>query len=85
MLRARVSKKGQVTLPAQARKHLNIKPKDYINFILEDRAVRIVPSGKEIEALKGIIKAEGPQDFKAARHRAMEETVRERTAKTARD
>jgi len=37
--RSRVSEKGQVTLPALTRRALGIKPKDEVEFLLEDGRV----------------------------------------------
>ena len=66
MFRAGVSKKGQVTLPAEVRKHLNIKPGADIYFVIDDNGVRIIPAGGKIDSLKGIIKTAGPQDLESA-------------------
>lgn len=85
MFRAGVSKKGQVTLPSEVRKHLNIKPRTDVCFIIEDDGVRIIPAGGKIESLKGIIKTAGPQDFTTARRQAMEEMAHERASKNTRD
>lgn len=85
MFRAGVSKKGQVTLPAEVRKHLNIKPGAHVYFVIEDNGVRITPAGGKIDSLKGIIKAAGPQDFTAARRQAMEEMAHERISKNVKD
>ncbi|KKM10577.1 AbrB family transcriptional regulator [Clostridiales bacterium PH28_bin88] len=81
---AKVSRKGQVTLPAEVRRHLHIGYGTYVRFIVEDGNVRLVPSEKGIESLKGSVKVSGEQNFKSARHQAMEETVHERTASNRR-
>lgn len=78
---AKVSKKGQVTLPAEVRKRLNIGLGTYVRFVIEDENVRIIPADKGIETLQGSIQAPGPQDFKAVRRLAMEENVRERVTR----
>ncbi|MDI6824581.1 MAG: AbrB/MazE/SpoVT family DNA-binding domain-containing protein [Bacillota bacterium] len=80
----KVSKKGQVTLPSDVRKHLGLRPGSFVRFVLEDGDVRLVSSEKGIGALKGSVQVEGAQDFKLARHRAMEEAARERSARTRR-
>lgn len=79
---AKVSRKGQVTLPAEVRKFLNIQAGARIRFAIDAEGVRILPAEKGIESLRGALRAAGPQDLKAARHRAMEEVARERAEKT---
>ncbi|MCL6446553.1 MAG: AbrB/MazE/SpoVT family DNA-binding domain-containing protein [Armatimonadetes bacterium] len=78
---AKVSKKGQITLPAEVRKRLNIELGTYVRFIIEGGNAWIVPAGKGIETLQGSVNVSGPQDFKAVRQQAMEENVRERNAR----
>ncbi|NLJ48896.1 MAG: AbrB/MazE/SpoVT family DNA-binding domain-containing protein, partial [Candidatus Atribacteria bacterium] len=39
---SKVSSKGQVTLPIEARKHLNIQPGVRVRFVLEKNSIRIV-------------------------------------------
>lgn len=78
---ARVSKKGQITLPSDVRKHLNLRPGAFVRFVLEDGNVRLVSSEKGIGALKGSVQVGQAQDFKLARHKAMEEAVHERSAR----
>ncbi len=40
---SRVSPKGQITLPAEVRKELNIKPKDRVSIEFEEGILRIKP------------------------------------------
>lgn len=75
---AKISKKGQITLPAEVRKLLNLSPGARVRFVIEKDSARILPVEGGIEALKGAVKVSAPQDFKAARHRAMEERSREK-------
>ncbi len=81
---AKVSKKGQITLPAEVRKLLNLRPGTRIRFVVEKDAARIVPAAGGIETLKGAVKADAPQDFKTARHKAAEERSREKVARARR-
>lgn len=85
MISARLSSKGQVTLPKEIRDYLGIEPRARVYSVIEDGVVRILPAEKGIEALKGSVRVSGEQDFKAARHRAMEEVARERSSRTAGD
>jgi AbrB family looped-hinge helix DNA binding protein len=59
--------KGQVTIPAEVRRFLNLKPGDQIAFVLEDGRVTVVRSEDRIEAAFGILKADlsiGSDDMK---------------------
>ena len=42
-----VSPKGQISLPAEVRKRLGIKPKDKVTIDIEDDAVRVRPAGDD--------------------------------------
>lgn len=81
---AKVSKKGQLTLPAEVRKRLNIKQGTYVRFVIEEGDVRLIPAGKGVETLRGSVQVTDRQDFGAARQRAMEEASRARAARTRR-
>ena len=85
MIRMSVSKKGQVTLPAEVRQYLNIKPKTDVYFVIENGSVRLIPAEKGIESLKGVIKTKGLQNFKDARNYTMGELANERISRIARD
>jgi AbrB family looped-hinge helix DNA binding protein len=46
-----VTRKGQVTIPAEIRDHLGIKPKDKVRFeVVEDGSVRIGPAPSRLTA-----------------------------------
>jgi AbrB family looped-hinge helix DNA binding protein len=38
-----VSPKGQITIPAEVRKHLRIGPRDHVTFEVEGDEIRLVP------------------------------------------
>lgn len=70
---AKVSKKGQLTLPSDIRKKYNIATASYVRIIQLEDGVKLVPvSQKGIASLKGVIKVDGEQDFKAIRQKTME-------------
>lgn len=50
--------KGQVTIPVEVRRFLNLKPGDQIAFVLEDGRVTVVRSEDRIEASFGLIQAD---------------------------
>jgi AbrB family looped-hinge helix DNA binding protein len=55
-----VTTKGQVTIPAEIREHLGIKPKDRVRFnIGRDGSVTIAPTRSHVLASFGAVKAPG--------------------------
>ena len=56
MSAATITSKGQITIPKDIRKLLDLNSGDKINFIVEDSGeVRIVPLIKDVRILKGIV------------------------------
>ncbi len=47
--------RGQVTLPAEIRKLLGVKPKEKVTFEVEGDSVRIVPSRYTVESVRGSV------------------------------
>lgn len=79
---AKLSKKGQITLPAEVRKVLNLRYGARVRFVIKEDGVRIIPGDPGIESLQGTVNVPAPQDFKAARRRVMEERTREESTRT---
>ena len=50
-----VTSKGQVTIPAEVRRHLGVQTPDRVAFVIEDEAVRIVPARVSLESLYGSV------------------------------
>lgn len=75
---AKVSEKGQLTLPAEIRKKLNIVTGSYIRIAISGEEIRLIPETNSLSSLRGIVKVEKEQDFKAIRGHAMREVVREK-------
>jgi AbrB family looped-hinge helix DNA binding protein len=56
MSEARMTSKGQITVPKAVRVRLNLKPGDRVMFIVEDDgAVRMWAANKDISSLRGIL------------------------------
>lgn len=52
-----VTIKGQVTIPADIREYLGIKPKDRVQFeVAEDGSVRVMPARSRLAALFASVK-----------------------------
>lgn len=57
MVKARVTSKGQVTLPAELRRQLGVEPGDDLDFVMEDRGVYItVVKRAKLSELHGILR-----------------------------
>jgi AbrB family looped-hinge helix DNA binding protein len=56
MEQAKVTSKGQITIPKKIREKLNINPGDKVKFITDESdGVKIITQKKPIEELKGIL------------------------------
>ena len=76
----RVTSKGQVTIPAEIRRALGIKPRDRVEFSLADGVATVAKAESVVEKLGGSIKwTGGPIDIKKLRREfedAMAQNVR---------
>ena len=64
---ARMTSKGQVTIPRQIRQKLKLKHGSLLNFVLKEDRAELAAVEDDILALKGSVRAKGPQDFRAVR------------------
>lgn len=75
-----VSSKGQVTIPAEVRKHLNIKEGDKLSFVIEEEGtVRVAtPRYPNVSALRGAAGSlETPKTWEEIIQIAREDHVKE--------
>ena len=68
---ARISSKGQITIPKDIRSLLDLHSGDKINFIVDESGeVRFLPATQDVSTLKGIIakpkKAVSVEEMKAS-------------------
>src|SRR3954469_12967807 len=71
-----VTTKGQVTIPAEIREHLGIKPKDRVRFeVAEDGSVRVAPAPSRLAALFKSVKPPAVQKDDKTLRREFEEGV----------
>jgi AbrB family looped-hinge helix DNA binding protein len=69
-----VSPKGQVTIPAEIRQMLGVKPKDMVAFKVENGQVRITPARYTLESIRGSVQpASRTEDFDRLIQAAKEE------------
>jgi antitoxin PrlF len=78
-----VTRKGQVTIPADIRRALGIKEGDKVAFVLEGDQVKLTRKGSVVEqtagALKSNIPALSPQEEREAAEQAIAEEALERS------
>ena len=77
-----ITQRGQVTIPAEVRRLLGLKPKDKVTFTIEDGDVRLAPASFDLASAYGSVKPkQQPEDFEEASRIAKDEkaekTVRE--------
>lgn len=76
-----ITQRSQVTIPAEVRRVLGVKPRDKIAFTIEDGGVRLAPAPFSLESAYGSVKpVEKPENFeeisRAAKEAKAEKTVR---------
>ena len=72
-----MTQRGQVTVPAEVRRLLGLKPRDKVAFEIEDGEVRITPAAYTLESAFGSVKPLGGKtDFKAISRAARDEKAK---------
>lgn len=69
-----LTQRGQITVPAEVRRLLGIKPREKVAFLIEDNQVRLVPAPFTLETAYGsVTPTKRPEDFEEIIHQAKEE------------
>lgn len=72
-----VNQKGQVTIPVQLRRKLDIGPGDQVTFVVEEGKLTLRPARESLRSAYGAVEPlHRPEDFGALRDRAIEEHAR---------
>lgn len=75
---AKISAKGQLTLPSDLRRKYNLGAASFVRIIQLEDGLKLVPLNPGgISSLKGVVQVDGEQDFSAIRRQVMEERSRE--------
>lgn len=75
---ATITGRGQVTVPAEVRRVLGVKPRDKIAFAIKGRQVRLLPAKFTLESAYGSVTPRTtPEDFKKMIREAMDEHAHE--------
>jgi antitoxin PrlF len=53
---ARITSKGQVTIPSEVRRLLGVRPRDNVDFLVEKDQVRLVPAKSIVAHTAGMLK-----------------------------
>jgi len=76
MATSTVTRKGQVTIPAEVRRRLGLRRGDRVAFLEEDDRIVLKPVESDVEAAFGLVKAK-----KSVSLRAMDEAIRARAGR----
>jgi antitoxin PrlF len=81
-VRTVITRKGQVTVPAEIRRELGLKQGDKVAFIIDDGEVRLVPGGSVVERTAGAFRSHKPplsaEELRETAERAIAEEAVER-------
>ncbi len=73
-----ITQRGQVTVPAEVRRILGVKPRDKITFTIENGRVCLLPAKFTLKSAYGSVKPlRRPEDFKKIIREGMDEHSRE--------
>ncbi len=82
MATSTLTSKGQTTIPLEIRKHLNLRPDDRMEFIIQKNGhVLLLPATLEVSELEGVL----PAPKKPVPLTEMERVIRRRGANRRRD
>ena len=81
-----MTQRSQITVPAEVKRILGLKPRDRVTFSVEGSEVRLKPVKWTVESVAGSVEpiSDGPQDFDEQIREAKEEWA-ERTVRTMTD
>ena len=69
-LETTLTQKGQVTIPLEIRRRLDLKPRDRVRFVVEGEHVHITKASSRIlQGYKSVQPQHKPEDFRAVREK----------------
>ena len=73
-----ITQRSQVTVPAEVRRVLGVKPRDKVTFTIADGEVRLKPVSYSLESAYGSVKpSREPEDFDALSRAARDARARQ--------
>jgi AbrB family looped-hinge helix DNA binding protein len=79
-----VTRKGQITIPADIRRALGIQEGDKVAFVLENDQVKLTRKGSVVQQTAGALKSTIPALTPQEEHEAAEEGIAEEAVRRAR-
>ncbi len=76
---AKVGRRGQLTLPREVRKALDVQEGDHIVFVRRRHGFSVQPLNQTLLDLRGSVPVSGPQDFDGIRAQVRKTQARKRT------
>lgn len=70
-----ITRKGQITIPAEIRRALSLKEGDKVSFVLEDNQARVTRAGSVVERTAGILKTRKPARTARQMREAAEQAI----------
>ncbi len=71
MVFARVGRRGQLTIPSEVRRVVNLKEGDQVAFVVEGERIILQPLTQTLLDLRGSVPVTGPQDFDGIRKKVL--------------
>ena len=84
VITAAVTERGQVTIPAEVRRALGLKPRDRVMFTIDEDEVRLAPVRYTLETAFGSVKPVDPSAVFDDKFRAVKEEIAERAVRKMR-
>ncbi len=78
---ARLTSKGQVTVPAEVRRLLRLRPKDKVAFLVDEETVRLAPASSVVALTAGMLKSDQPRLSPEEEKTIVEEAIAEEVDK----
>lgn len=78
---SRLTTKGQVTIPAELRRLLGLRPHEKVAFLVEDDQVRLAPARSVVAQTAGMLKGPEPRLSAQQEKVAAEEAIAEEAEK----
>lgn len=78
MIISKVGRRGQVTIPREVRRKIDLKEGDRIVFVVEGNDLVVRPMRQTLLDLRGTVSVEGEQDFELIRRNILVSRARER-------
>ncbi len=73
MIITKVGRRGQITIPQEVRRWLNVDEQDRVAFVRLGNTVVLLPLTRTLLDMRGSIPVEGPQNFDSVRQQILSE------------